>query len=143
MCPLRCCGRGLYGACMEKEGGETCKLLSPTLKPSNKLIALGAWEFSSTACLHSSNLVIVLRGVPDAMPKTLDDAIDKVRKFASQPGVANELMKGKGGGVQHLFFSAPIPKKALCKQFSLGKCKYGEKCKFSHTNVPAKPLVNL
>src|ERR1700753_766332 len=34
-------------------------------------------------------------------------------------------------------------KKPLCKMFSLGKCKYGEKCKFVHLAGPGKATTNL
>jgi len=82
----------------------------------------------------------------DAMPKTLDDAIDRARKFAAQPAVAAELSRAKTPSAQHVYnaiptgpiFSGPKP---TCKLFAMGKCRFGEKCKFSHLGIP-KPLMN-
>ena len=89
-------------------------------------------------------IVVVLGGVVDAMPKTLDDAIDRARKFAAQPAVASELARGKGPSSQHVFNVVPagppnFGPKPTCKLFAMGKCRFGEKCKFSHMAVP-KPV---
>ena len=135
----------LYGATMDKEGaGDLQTFISYLKTKQNKLLALGdPLKESELVGIFLNGLspifnpvVVVLRGVTDAMPKTLDEAIDKVRKFAGQPAVALELLRGKGGGAQHLFAAASYPpqippKKQICKLFSMGKCRFGDKCKFS------------
>ena len=71
--------------------------------------------------------------------------LDRARKFASQPAVAAELLRGKAPGSQHVYtsFSGPPPptaQKPVCKLFAMGKCRFGEKCKFSHSG--GIPRVN-
>ena len=117
----------------------------------NKLLALGdPLKESELVGIFINGLspifhpvVVVLRGVAEAMPKTLDEAIDRTRRFAGQPAVAAELLRSKGGTTQHLYpaVSLHLPvgdKKPICKLYALGKCRFGERCKFFHMGVPAK-----
>jgi len=102
----------LYGATMEKEGaGDLQTFISYIKTRQNKLHALGdPLKESELVGIFLNGLspifhpvVVVLRGVADAMPKTLDEAIERTRKFAGQPAIAAELLRSKGGGTQHLF----------------------------------------
>jgi len=141
---------------MDKEGaGDLQTYISYLKTKQNKLSALGdplkesemVGIFLNGLTSLFNPVVVVLRGVAEAMPKTLDEAIEKVRKFAGQPAVASELLKSKGGSTQHLFsavtFSAPsAQKRQICKLFSMGKCRFGEKCKFAHIGVPSKTFFS-
>jgi hypothetical protein len=146
---------GLYGATMAREGGGDLQTFIAYIKTKqNKLQALGdplketelvgIFLNGLTSIFHP--VVVVLRGVADALPKTLDDAIDKARKFAAQPAVAAELLRAKTSTSQHLFPVIPArvqpssttTSKSTCKSFALGKCKFGERCKFKHIGVPMK-----
>ena len=140
----------LYAATMEREGrGDLQTFIAYLKTKQNKLTALGdplkegemvgIFLNGLTPLFHP--IVVVLGGVVDAMPKTLDDAIERARKFASQPAVAAELSRGKTPGSQHVYtsFSGPPPpvgQKPLCKLFAMGKCRFGDQCKFFHQGVP-------
>src|SRR5689334_22911875 len=90
-------------------------------------------------------VVVVLRGVQDAMPKTLDEAIEKVRKYSSQQVVAAEMIRSKAPSSHHVYLTEGPPAKhhkPNCRMHALGKCRFADKCKFSHMAVPttrAKP----
>ena len=85
--------------------------------------------------------------VPTSTPKTLEDTIAIVRRFASTPAIQAELTRLKSGtlqqGVFNLPTSAATKSKAVCKHFmTKGRCGFGDKCRFQHVTGGAKPEAN-
>ena len=89
----------------------------------------------------------VFFAIPGQLPRTFDIAITTTRKFASDPAVEHELSKLKSSGISQTMFpmqAAPnnTPsttfKNIRCNLFArTGSCRFGTKCRFTHTPTPA------
>ena len=79
---------------------------------------------------------VLLHYAINAVPDTLDKAIEVIRKYASNPTVHAELLKCKSAGMSQNIFAAVSTSsrdKAYCKKFAVnGSCSYGDRCKFVH-----------
>lgn len=75
-------------------------------------------------------------GLDDVEKKELNDARKRAHKEAKtnkhRAAAQHKPKKGE---------KAPEKKKVPCKFFAIGECKYGEKCRFDHSQ-PAKPAVS-
>ena len=120
----------LYAATMDREGrGDLQTFISYLKTKQNKLFALGdPLKESEMVGIFLNGLTPIFHPMDlDAMPKTLDDAIDRARKFAALPAVASELTRGKAPSSQHVYNAVPnnppfFGAKQTCKLFAMGKC---------------------
>ena len=84
--------------------------------------------------------------MPGCSPKDLDKLIEHVRKYASMPNISDQLLKARSAAATAKIFTSVSNNNIsrseimkVCKQFSRrGACNYGDRCKFSHPQVPAR-----
>ena len=142
----------LYGATMTKDAGNDLQLwISYLIERRDKL------HFLKKPIEDAELVVLFLKGlpavfqqlkvyfaIPNQLPRNFDAAITAVRKFASDPAVEMELNKLKSSGVsQTMFHMQATPpahqstSRQRCIQFARnGSCRFGTRCKFSHTVLP-------
>jgi len=81
--------------------------------------------------------------VPGNLPKTLEEVVIIARKFTQTPHVHSELVKMKGGSISQSVFNVTEEKQA-CRKFAIyGNCRYGNSCKFSHSNNAISPSTSI
>jgi hypothetical protein len=94
--------------------------------------------------------IVSLRGFPADVDHARRLVEQKIAMTAGGEQVAREYgyTEGKEGldwrkqrGIVHLIQEGDEVPGAPCRNFLAGHCSYGEKCKFSHEQVPPPPPV--
>ena len=135
----------LYGATMQACGSDLQTYIAYIVQRRNKL------QFLEVEVPEAEMVHVFLKGldpvfkalqihfsIPGQLPSTFDIAVEICRKHAATPAVHAELTKLKGASISQSVFNAVTKEKIACKNYALGKCTFGERCRFAHSSYEAK-----